>query len=214
MPASRTRPLFLIDIAVPRDVDPRAGEIEQVFLYNIDDLQAIVRENLEKRGAEVGRAEQIVEEEVEKFTTWQRSREAVPTIVALRRRFESIRRSELERLEPKLAALPPDARARVEEITRLLVEKLLLQPTEQLKKRGRHPSGVAVHLRAQPVVWIVDGGDEEEKANATEADKPWQPFRPKLLEPSSVATGSGGAVRCTGRSVRRGAPRSASSSLR
>jgi glutamyl-tRNA reductase len=136
MPASRTRPLFLIDIAVPRDVDPRAGEIEQVFLYNIDDLQAIVRENLEKRGGEAGRAEQIVEEEVQKFSTWHRSREAVPTIVALRRRFEGIRQSELERLEPKLAGLSPDARARVDEITRLMIEKLLLQPTEQLKSAG------------------------------------------------------------------------------
>ena len=133
MPASRTRPLFLIDIAVPRDVDPRAAEIEQVFLYNIDDLQAIVRENLQKRGSEVTRAEQIIEEEVRKFATWQRSREAVPTIVALRQRFETIRRSELERLDPKLAALSPEARARVDEVTRLLVEKLLLQPTEQLK---------------------------------------------------------------------------------
>jgi glutamyl-tRNA reductase len=136
MPASRMRPLFLIDIAVPRDVDPRAADIEQVFLYNIDDLQAIVRENLEKRGSEIGRAEQIVEEEVQKFVTWHRSREAVPTIVALRRRFEGIRRSELERLEPKLASLPPEARARLDEITHLIVEKLLLQPTEQLKSAG------------------------------------------------------------------------------
>jgi glutamyl-tRNA reductase len=136
MPASRTRPLFLIDIAVPRDVEPRAGEIEQVFLYNIDDLQALVRENLERRGGEIGRAEQIVDEEVHKFSTWHRSREAVPTIVALRRRFENIRRSELERLEPKLAGLPPEARARVDEITRLMIEKLLLQPTEQLKSAG------------------------------------------------------------------------------
>jgi glutamyl-tRNA reductase len=136
MPASRSRPLFLIDIAVPRDVDPRAGEIEQVFLYNIDDLQAIVRENLERRGVEVGRADQIVDEEVLKFTSWQRSRDAVPTIVALRQHFEAIRKAELERLEPKLAALPPEARARVEEITRLMVEKLLLQPTEQLKNAG------------------------------------------------------------------------------
>ena len=93
MPASRTRPLFIIDIAVPRDVDPKAGEIEQVFLYNIDDLQAIVRENLERRGAEVGRAEQIVEEEVQKFASWQRSRDAVPTIVALRQRFEQVRKA-------------------------------------------------------------------------------------------------------------------------
>jgi glutamyl-tRNA reductase len=133
MPASRTRPLFLIDIAVPRDVDPHAADIEQVFLYNIDDLQAVVRENLQKRGSEVSRAEQIVEEEVRKFATWQRAREAVPTIVALRQRFESIRKSELERLDSKLTALPPDARARVDEVTRLIVEKLLLHPTEQLK---------------------------------------------------------------------------------
>jgi glutamyl-tRNA reductase len=133
MPASRTRPLFMIDIAVPRDVDPRAAELEQVFLYNIDDLQAIVRENLQKRGAEVSRAEQIVDEEVRKFASWHRSREVVPTIVALRQRFEAIRRSELERLDFKLASLPPDARQRVDEITRLIIEKLLLQPTEQLK---------------------------------------------------------------------------------
>jgi glutamyl-tRNA reductase len=133
MPASRTRPLFVIDIAVPRDVEPSAGEIEQVFLYNIDDLQAIVRENLEKRGAEVGRAEQIVDEEVQKFASWHRSREAVPTIVALRQRFETIRKSELERLDAKLAGLSPEARARVEEVTRLIIEKLLHQPTEQLK---------------------------------------------------------------------------------
>jgi glutamyl-tRNA reductase len=136
MPASRTRPLFIIDIAVPRDVDPTAGEIEQVFLYNIDDLQAIVRENLEKRGGEVGRAEQIVEDEVLKFSSWQRAREAVPTIVALRQRFEAVRRSELARLEPKLSSLPPEARAKVEEVTRLIIEKLLLHPTEQLKAAG------------------------------------------------------------------------------
>ncbi|HUE85053.1 MAG TPA: glutamyl-tRNA reductase [Vicinamibacterales bacterium] len=133
VPASRVRPLFLIDIAVPRDVDPRAAEIEQVFLYNIDDLQSIVRENLQKRGHEVSRAEQIVEEEVTKFATWHRSREAVPTIVALRQRFEAVRKAELERLEPKLASLSPEARTRVEDVTRLIIEKLLLQPTEQLK---------------------------------------------------------------------------------
>jgi glutamyl-tRNA reductase len=139
-PPSRTRPLFMIDIAVPRDVDPKAGELEQVFLYNIDDLQAIVRENLEKRGSEVGRAEQIVDEEAQKFTVWQRSREVVPTIVALRQRFEQVRRSELTRLEPKLAGLSPDARARVEEVTRLMFEKLLLHPTEQLKSGDPHLS--------------------------------------------------------------------------
>ena len=129
----RSTPLFIIDIAVPRDVDPAVGEIEQVFLYNIDDLQIIVEENLSRRAAEVERAESIVNDEVTKFMAWQRSRSAVPTVVALRQRFESIRRSELQRLEGKLSALPPDARARVDEVTRLIVEKLLLEPTEQLK---------------------------------------------------------------------------------
>jgi glutamyl-tRNA reductase len=127
------RPLFIIDIAVPRDVEPAAGAIEQVFLYNIDDLQSIVSENLTRRGAEMTRAEAIVNEEVDAFMMWARSRSAMPTVVALRQRFEAIRQAELVRLQPRLAALPPDGRARVDEITRLIVEKLLITPTEQLK---------------------------------------------------------------------------------
>jgi glutamyl-tRNA reductase len=129
----RGTPLFIIDIAVPRDVDPAVGEIEEVFLYNIDDLQIIVEENLSRRAAEVERAESIVNDEVTRFMAWQRSRSAVPTVVALRQRFESIRRSELQRLEGKLGPLTPETRARVDEVTRLIVEKLLLEPTEQLK---------------------------------------------------------------------------------
>jgi glutamyl-tRNA reductase len=127
------RPLFLVDIAVPRDVEPEAGTLEQVFLYNIDDLQSMVSENLARRGAEVARAEAIVIEEVDAFMKWARSRSVMPTVVALRQRFEAIRQSELVRLQPRLSALPPDARARVDEITRLIVEKLLITPTEQLK---------------------------------------------------------------------------------
>ena len=129
----RSRPLFLIDIAVPRDVEPAVGDLDQVFLYNIDDLRTIVKENLARRSAELDRAERIVAEEVARFATWMQSREILPTVIALRQRFESIRRAELLRLEPKLAGLPPEARARIEEITHLIVEKLLLGPTEQLK---------------------------------------------------------------------------------
>jgi glutamyl-tRNA reductase len=129
----RTDPLFIIDIAVPRDVEASVGDIEQVFLYNVDDLQTIVQENLSRRGAEIERAEAIVTEEVARFLAWQRSRGAIPTVVALRQRFDAIRRTELQRLDSKLGGLPPDARARVDEVTRLIVEKLLLEPTEQLK---------------------------------------------------------------------------------
>jgi glutamyl-tRNA reductase len=129
----RSDPLYIIDIAVPRDVEPSVGDIEQVFLYNIDDLQKFVEKNLSNRGAEVARAEAIVSEEVARFVTWQRSRRAVPTIVALRQHFYAIRGSELQRLEGKLAGLSPEARERFEEVTRLIIEKLLLDPTEQLK---------------------------------------------------------------------------------
>ncbi len=129
----RRDPLFIIDVAVPRDVEASVGEIEQVFLYNVDDLQSVVQENLSRRGAEIERAERIVDEELARFEAWQRSRGAIPTVVALRERFDAIRRTELQRLDGKLAGLPPDARAVVDQVTRLIVEKLLLEPTEQLK---------------------------------------------------------------------------------
>jgi glutamyl-tRNA reductase len=139
----RSRPLFVIDIAVPRDVEPAVGRLDQVFLYNIDDLQTIVKENLARRTSEVARAEAIVREEVDRFKLWMQSREVVPTVVALRQRFEAIRLAELERLEPKLAALPPEARARVDEVTHLIVEKLLYSPTEQLKGADDEAQAVA-----------------------------------------------------------------------
>jgi glutamyl-tRNA reductase len=139
----RSRPLFVIDIAVPRDVDPEVGRLDQVFLYNIDDLQTIVKENLARRSSEVERAELIVREEVDRFRSWMQSREVVPTVVALRARFEAIRQAELARLEPKLSALSPDARARVDEVTHLIIEKLLLTPTEQLKNTDDEAQAVA-----------------------------------------------------------------------
>jgi glutamyl-tRNA reductase len=176
MPMRRARPLFIIDIAVPRDVAPEAGDVEQVFLYNIDDLQAIVRENIERRGSEVGHAEGIVDDELKKFTAWQRSLGAIPTVVALRQRFEAIRRSELQRLEPKLASLPPEARERVEEVTRLIVEKLLIHPTEQLKAVG-DPDVVVRYSEALGRLFAL-----------AETGKTTQPEAP---EPASAATKGG-----------------------
>jgi glutamyl-tRNA reductase len=142
-----TRPLLIIDIAVPRDVDPAAAEVEGVSFYDMDDLQEIVQENLARRATEVARAEAIIAEETKAFSVWLCSRRAIPTLVALRRQFEAIRRTELKRLQPKLAGLPDDARVRVEEITRLIVEKLLLTPTEQLKSI-RSPSTIHAYSDA------------------------------------------------------------------
>ena len=133
MRARRERPLFIIDIALPRDVDPEVGSLEQVFLYNVDDLKGIVNENLARRSVELARAASIVEDEAAKFAAWFQSREIIPTVVALRQRFEDIRQTELNRLQTRMAGLPPEAQAQVDHITKLIVEKLLLTPTEQLK---------------------------------------------------------------------------------
>jgi glutamyl-tRNA reductase len=169
----RPGPLFIIDVAVPRDVDPAVGDIEQVFLYNVDDLQTVVQENMSRRGAEITQAEAIVAEEVSKFSAWQRSRGAIPTVVALRQRFDAIRRAELQRLEGKLASLPPEAKARVEEITRLIVEKLLLEPTEQLKALPDEETQVAYTEAVNRLFRLRDGEpaptDAEAAADVTPA---------------------------------------------
>jgi glutamyl-tRNA reductase len=176
----RSRPLFVIDIALPRDVEAAAGEIEQVFLYNIDDLQATVRENLARRASEVQRAESIVTEEVDRFSAWFRSRGAIPTVVALRQRFEAIRRAELDRLDFKLAALPPEARARVDEITRLMIEKLLLTPTEQLKSLGE-PETIATYSDALTRLFGLSAADAETEGESADRRPPGrvEPFNRK-----------------------------------
>jgi glutamyl-tRNA reductase len=178
----RSRPLFIIDIAMPRDVEAEAGEIEQVFLYNIDDLQAAVRENLARRASEVARAEAIVTEEVEKFGAWLSARGAIPTVVALRQRFENIRRAELERLDFKMSTLPPEARARVEEITHLIVEKLLLTPTEQLKSLG---DAETVEAYAEALTRLFALADEKETTPEREP-------RGGKVEPFARIKGRGG----------------------
>jgi glutamyl-tRNA reductase len=181
MRTRRSRALFIIDIALPRDVEPAAGELEQVFLYNIDDLQAVVAENVARRSSEIARAEAIVAEEVEKFSGWLRSRGAIPTVVALRQRFEAIRRAELERLEFKLSALPPEARARVDDITRLIVEKLLHTPTEQLKALG-DPETVGTYSEALTRLFGLGEGDHQADVPAERRrdDRRVEPFaRPK-----------------------------------
>ena len=167
----RHRPLFLIDIAVPRDVDPAAGELDQVFLYNIDDLQTIVKENLARRGAELERADAIVCEEVRRFASWMQSREIIPTVVALRQRFDAIRRAELARLDSRLSGLPPEARARVDEITRLIIEKLLHTPTEKLKSIGDDTMAMTYADALNQLFSLLDeaegGGSETPRAKVS-----------------------------------------------
>jgi len=137
----RHRPLFIIDIAVPRDVDPRVGNMDNVFVYDVDDLQQVAEENLAARAREAALAERIIEDEVESFLSWRRSLELAPTIVALRKRFGQVAEEELRRALPRLGSLGESDRAVLEAMSRSLVNKLLHQPMTELKAGAGEPDG-------------------------------------------------------------------------
>jgi glutamyl-tRNA reductase len=127
------QPLFLIDIAVPRDIDPTAGGVEGVRLFNIDDLEATVAANVRERQAEAPKVTAIIDEEVAAFQAWLVARRAVPTIVALHQRAESIRQAELARTSSVLARLPEGDRRRIEALTLAFQKKLLHQSIALLR---------------------------------------------------------------------------------
>ncbi|MDP6511210.1 MAG: glutamyl-tRNA reductase, partial [Dehalococcoidia bacterium] len=134
MAARRGCPLFLIDLAVPRDIDPGVGEMPGVHLYNIDDLQAVSQKGLESRRKEVVLAEAIVEDEVRRAVDWWRAQRGVMTIASLRRRAEQVRLQEMEEALRKLPSLTPRQREGVEALSRAIVNKLLHSPTVRLKE--------------------------------------------------------------------------------
>jgi glutamyl-tRNA reductase len=127
------RPLFVIDIAVPRDVDPEVGSIPGVRLYNIDDLRAQCDHNRERRRREIARVEAIIDAEVERTMAWLVARPAIPAIVALRDRAEEAREQELAEAMAKLRHLSAEDRAVVDQLTRALVRRLLHEPMLRLK---------------------------------------------------------------------------------
>jgi glutamyl-tRNA reductase len=127
------RPLLMIDIAVPRDVDPAVREFPQVHLYDIDDLQALVEDGRNARARELSKVETIVDGAVARFAEWMRARGVVPTVAALRERAEALRAAELERTLRRLRGLSPEQRQAVEALTGSLVKKLLHDPIGRLK---------------------------------------------------------------------------------
>jgi glutamyl-tRNA reductase len=141
--ARRGRPLFLIDIAVPRDLDPAINDLEGCYLYDIDDLEAVVRETLALRRREAARAEEIAADEGARFTAWQASREVVPAIASLRARAEEIRTGELARAEGRLGRLTDHERRTVESMTSQIVNKLLHLPTVRMKEAAATADGAA-----------------------------------------------------------------------
>jgi glutamyl-tRNA reductase len=142
--ARHGRPLFLIDIAVPRDIAEDAGKVAGVFLYDIDDLQQVATANLRERKKESAAAETIVEQEVQEFIEWRRSLEVVPLLVELRKRADEIRRAEIEKARNRLGPLTPEQEKALEAATTAIVNKLLHAPTVRLKELAGH--GEADHV--------------------------------------------------------------------
>ena len=137
----RHRPIFLIDIANPRDIDPGCNDVDNVYLYNIDDLQSVVSANLKERQREAERAEVIIEREVGVFQAWLRGLDVVPTIVSLRDRVEEIRAAELQKAMSRMADLTPEQRETIASMTTAMINKILHQPMSELRRRAVHQDG-------------------------------------------------------------------------
>ncbi len=137
----KNKPMFFIDIAVPRDIDPTVNEIDNAFLYDIDDLQQVIDANLKERMKEASRAEDIIAHEVQAFCEKMQSREIVPTIMQLRDTFDKLRREEIERNRRHFKDMTPEQHDAVDRLTQSIVNKILHTPTEQLKLMAQHPDG-------------------------------------------------------------------------
>jgi len=133
MKQRKNRSVFIIDISVPRNIDPQINDIDNVYLYDVDDLQGVVDSNILERKKEAEKAEGIVEEEVEKFLKWELSLDAVPTIVALRNRAEEIKQEELKRLLNRLEGIDEKQKKLIESTLSAVVNKLIHPPTVALK---------------------------------------------------------------------------------
>ena len=163
----RHRAMFLIDLAVPRALEPALNQLDNVYLYDIDDLEGVVAQNRGARAREAAKAETIVEAEVDAFWRWFTSLDAVPTIVALREQVEAIRRHEIERLLPALGALDPRQREALERLTRAIVNKVLHGPLTALRRHRADPAE-ALYVEAARRLFHLGAGEAGESEDDDE----------------------------------------------
>jgi glutamyl-tRNA reductase len=140
----KNRPMFFIDIAVPRDVDPGMNKLDGIFVYDIDDLQQAVSSHVDDRRKEAERAEAIVTAEVERFQVRLQTLDVVPTIVSLQDHLETIRQAEIDRVRGRLGVLSPEQELAVEALTRGIVSKIMHTPISALKTAVREPEATTV----------------------------------------------------------------------
>jgi glutamyl-tRNA reductase len=134
MKERKNRPVFLIDISVPRNIDPGINDLDNVYLYDVDDLRGVVDTNILERQKEAKKAEDIIEEEIETFKRWLSSLDSVPTVIALREKAEAIRKEELEKLMNRLSDIGEKDKKAIEGMASSIVNKLIHPPTVALKE--------------------------------------------------------------------------------
>jgi glutamyl-tRNA reductase len=156
--ARRGKPVLFVDLAVPRDVDPSLASVDGCFVYDVDDLEAVVSASLDGRRAEAVAAERIVAAEAERFHAWQSSLAVVPAIASLRAQAEGIRAAELARIETRLGRLSESERAMVDRVTSQIVNKLLHGPTVRMKEAAMTPDGL---IYAEVVRHLFGLGEDE-----------------------------------------------------
>ena len=142
--ARRNKPMFLIDIAVPRNIEPSVNDLDNVFLYDIDDLQEVVNANLRERMKEADHAEQLVDAEVERMLARLKVAEVTPMIVSLQEQLEQIRASELEKVRRRMGALTPQQEEALEALTRGIINKIAHGPISELRSQAGKPEGAHV----------------------------------------------------------------------
>lgn len=137
--ARKNKPVFVIDIAVPRNVEPSVNELDNVFVYDIDDLQRVVENNVQARRQEAEEAEQIIAEEVERMLSRLKTRDVVPTIVSLQEQLESLRSAEMARMRSKFGTLTPEQEEALDAFSRGLMNKIAHGPISELRRQASQP---------------------------------------------------------------------------
>jgi len=153
----RNRPVFFIDIAVPRNVAPEVNELDGLFVYDIDDLQSIAQKNISLRKQEAERAEKIVELEVDRFASRMKSLEVVPTILSLQEYCETIRQAEIDRIRGRLGQISPEQEAAIDAMTRGIINKLLHTPITTLKSSATEPEAATIHEMIRRIFNLTGG---------------------------------------------------------
>jgi glutamyl-tRNA reductase len=154
--ARRNKPMFLIDIAVPRNIEPAINDLDNVFLYDIDDLQEVVNANLRERMKEADRAEEIVVQEVDRMVARLNVQSVTPTIVSLQEELERIRTGEIERMRHKFGPLTKEQEEAWEALTRAIVNKIAHGPISELRNHAGHPEGEPVINAIRKIFHLQD----------------------------------------------------------